>query len=448
VTAFGSALVLAAAALAVSRNRDISNPGVRFTPQPDRPPAPPPRPRGSSYPAFVWPAYGYTKQRTRVMPLADPASLHPPYRENWSVHGSTLLEFPPVLGAHSLFILKNNGAVYAVQRQTGHIEWKSKIGNLAAASPAYDNGTVYAVLLQRAPGVDAGRIVALDARNGRIRWSRDLPSRSESSPLVDSGRVFFGSENGTVYCLDAANGNVRWTHHAPGAVKAGIAMDEQRNLYYGTYGGTVQSLHARDGSLRWSASGGENFYATPAVAYGRVYLGNTDGNMYSFGAANGELAWRRSTGSYVYSSPAVGAVAGGAPTVYVGSYDGTLYALDARSGTPRWTHKAEGRISGGIVIIGDLVFYSTLERTTTALGARTGRFFWRTHRGAFNPVVSDGRQLFLVGYSSLFALSPRRAKPPAPAPPAAKPAAPAAGIPWADRGPALAPMPPGLTRGR
>lgn len=404
----GLALVVTAAALAITRDDNVTNPGVRFNPQPDTPPPtpPPPTTKKSSYPAFEWPVYGYTKTRVRELPLGDPAAMHPPYKTNWAVHGTTLLEFPPVMGAHSLFILKNNGALYAIQRKTGHVEWKDKIGNLAASSPAYDSGMVYAVLLQRGNGINAGRIVAVDATNGKIKWSRNLPSRSESSPLVDSGRVFFGTENGTVYSLDASNGNVKWTHKAPGAVKAGIAMDSARNLYYGTYGGAVQSLRARDGSERWSVNAGENFYSTPAVAYGRVYLGNTDGNVYSFGTDKGDLGWRHGTGNYVYSSPAVASPPGTGPTVYIGSYDGKLYALNAQTGNPRWVHNAEGRISGGIVVIGDLVFYSTLNRTSTAVGASTGRFVWRTHRGAFNPVVSDGRQLFLVGYSSLFALQP------------------------------------------
>ena len=47
-------------------------------------------------------------------------------------------------------------------------------------------------------------------------------------------------------------------------------------------------------------------------------------------------------------------------------------------------------------------------KTTTAVGARTGKFIWRTRQGAFNPVVSDGRGMFLVGSTDLFALTPKK----------------------------------------
>src|SRR3954454_6595115 len=316
----GSILLLAAAAWALTvRNANISNPGVEFRPQPDQPPVAE-RPRnGHLEPAFEWPVYGYTKQRTRAFALRDPSALHPPYHHMWSERGSVLIEFPPVLGRRALYMLKNNGALYALDRRKGHVLWKKKVGSLGAASPAYAHNSVYAVLLQRYKGSDGGRIIALDAKHGRVRWSREVPSRSESSPLVDHGRVFFGTEDGTVYSLSARNGAVRWRFHAGGAVKGALAMDHDRNLYFGSYGGSVYSLRARDGSMRWSAGAGGNIYSTAAVAYNRVYLGSTAGNVYSVGAHAGRLVCRHGTGGYVYGSPAVAHVPDGGPTVYIGS---------------------------------------------------------------------------------------------------------------------------------
>ena len=122
-------------------------------------------------------------------------------------------------------------------------------------------------------------------------------------------------------------------------------------------------------------------------------------------SANGKLAWRKRTGNYVYASPAVGKVGSGPPTVYVGSYDGRFYALDARSGRPRWVRTLGKKISGAATIVGDLVFVSDLDmHTTWALGAQTGTTVWKTRRGGFNPVISDGRRIYFAGFTSLFAL--------------------------------------------
>jgi outer membrane protein assembly factor BamB len=413
------ALLLAAGAVKVLTGGpgDVSNPDVAFDTAPQSvPTTPTPKTTNSTSSAkdpfddgFEWPVYGYTKNRARYLPLER--NLRPPFNVRWKVTGSILLEFPPVLCGKSLFLLKNNGALYSISRRTGAVRWKAKLGYLAAASPACSHGTVYSVLLQRGKGVRAGRVVAVSAGTGRTRWSRKLPSRAESSPLIDQGRMYFGSEDGTVYALDTANGDIAWTYKAGGAVKGALALDDGR-LFFGDYGGQVTAIRRADGKQLWKTgtSGGAfglksgNFYATASVAYGRVYIGNTDGFVYSFGADSGKLAWRHKTGGYVYSSPAVSPVNGG--TVYAGSYDGKLYAFDARTGSVRWTHKSGGKISGGPVVIGDLVFYSNLSKHSTgAVGAANGKLVWSIGRGAFNPVISDGQRIYLVGYATLYALA-------------------------------------------
>ena len=221
-------------------------------------------------------------------------------------------------------------------------------------------------------------------------------------------------ENGTVYAMNASSGDVRWRFQADGAVKGGLALADGR-LYFGDYGGRAYAIRASDGGLVWKTgtSGGRlglsggNFYSTPAVAYGRVYMGNTDGRMYSFSASGGQIAWSRSTGGYVYASPAVAAVPGYPPTVYFGSYSGRFYALDARNGNERWSRGGYGRISGGATVIGDIVFFSDLgNRRSYGLGARTGRQVFEHERGSYNPAVSDGQTIFLVGYHAMYALQP------------------------------------------
>src|SRR3712207_8730693 len=53
---------------------------------------------------------------------------------------STLFPYTTLFRS-SLYLLKNNGALYAVHRKTGRVQWKRKLGSLAAASPAYAHNT-------------------------------------------------------------------------------------------------------------------------------------------------------------------------------------------------------------------------------------------------------------------------------------------------------------------
>jgi outer membrane protein assembly factor BamB len=360
---------------------------------------------------FSWPIYGYTKEHTRFFPA--PERVHPPFRKLWERNDHSLLEFPPVIYAGRIYQLADNAELIATNKHTGHVIWKRSLGKLSASTPAVTTNTVYATVLNSGHPHSPGRIVALNSHNGQIRWFRSLPSPSESSPLLDRGRIFFGSQNGTVYALDDSNGRLLWDYHAGGAVKASPTLSAG-NLYFGDYSGHLQAISERSGHLIWrSGSGGTllgsgTFYSTCAVYYGRVFLGNTDGRIYAYDAGSGKLDWAVQTGSYVYSSPAVTNAPGLGPTVYLGSYNGRFYALNARSGHVSWSFDAHGRISGSATIVGKVVYFADLgEHRTYGLGISTGRKLFEMHTGAFDPVISDGRNIYLTGFTGLFGLAPR-----------------------------------------
>ena len=418
LAAAAGVLLLAGAAAAayftvLRQPGDISNPDVPFL---GAEPTPEPRPDGGrrADPAsFRWPRYGYTKDHRREFEPGQ--ALRGPWRAKWKHKASALTEFPPAIAQGRILQLSDDARLVSRELETGRRRWQRKLGSLSASTPALEDGRVYVTLLETSGGSGSGRVVCLRFGDGKILWSKTLPSRSESSPLVHGGRVLFGSEDGTLYALDARSGRQEWTYRAAGAVKGSPTLSDGV-LFFGDYGGVVQAVRARDGARIWSSSAAKglvrsgNFYATAAVAFGRVYIGATDGRAYSLSARDGRVAWAVQTGRYVYSSAAVKDVAGLGPTVYFGSYDGVFYAVDARSGERRWTHRSGGKISGSPTIVGDTVYYADLGRATTiGLNTRTGDIAFRYPIGAYDPIVSDGRNLYLTGNRSLTALEPRRA---------------------------------------
>ncbi|MGA9875176.1 MAG: PQQ-binding-like beta-propeller repeat protein [Solirubrobacteraceae bacterium] len=402
-------LVIAGVALAgylYERHRtgNIYHPHALFVPQPvPKLPA-----KGPS--RFAWPLYGYTPNHTRFFPASP--QLRPPFRTVWTRGGSALLEFPPVMYDNRIFQIADDATIQAIDKYTGLVLWSRRLGALSASTPAVSSNTVYATVLSRSSGSQAGRVVAMNSTNGHIRWSRDLPSRCESSPLLADGRLFFGSENGTVYALNARTGAVVWTYHAAGAVKASPSLSKGV-LYFGDYSGELQAVRESNGHRLWvSGSGGAllgsgTFYSTPAVMYGRVFLGNTDGRIYAYDAASGKLDWAVQTGDYVYASPAVTNAPRLGPTIYLGSYDGTFYALNARTGGIDWEYHAGGRISGSATILGRIVYFADLgTHSTMGLGISTGKVVFKMDAGSFDPVITDDHYLYLTGSTGLYALAP------------------------------------------
>jgi outer membrane protein assembly factor BamB len=390
------------------RPRPVTHVAVTPQPAPTPAPAPKPRPAPTDDP---WPFYGYDLARTRFFP--NGGRLDPPLQVGWTFHDGALLEFPPVIDDNALYFEDANGWASGLSSTNGRLIWHRRIGTVAAASPALDirHQLAFFTLLSRAPGARSpgnGAVVAVSMKTGQVVWSHALPAGSESSPVVHGLSVFLGDQGGTVYSFRTYDGHLNWTFHASGSVKGGVAF-AHNTIYFGDYGGHVYAVNAANGGEVWSAGAGGTIYSTPAVAFGRVYLGSTGGAVYAFWASSGATAWSASTGAYVYASPAVADVPGLGPTVYIGSYDGHLYAYNADDGSVRWSHAAGGRIDGSATVLGNVVYYSDLGlNRTTGLDRRTGRPVFSFPDGEFTPVITDGKVVFLIGYSTIYQMVPHR----------------------------------------
>jgi outer membrane protein assembly factor BamB len=392
-----AAVGVIAAYRALRRPPDVHNESAIFKPKETKPRV--------KVKKVNWPLYGYDWRRTRYLPARG---IKPPFKTLWKYGGGPLLEFAPIYAEGKIFGLDNSGNAFAIDADTGRVVWKRRVAQLNASAPSYSHHRLFLVNLV------PGQILDLNPKNGKTEWRKALPGRSESSPLVIGNRVFFGDESGTMYAVDRRNGHTIWTAQLCGAVKAAPAY-QHGILFAGDYGGCMSAVNSHTGKIKWQTSSlglslgrTGQFYSTPAVAFGRVYSGNLDGRVYSFEAKDGVLAWSHSTGGYVYSGPTVADTPRTGPTVYIGSGDGNVYALDAKTGDTRWTRSMGGRVLGSPSAVGNIVYAATYVGTTTyGFSMKDGHTVFRFGTGGANsPVISDGRRLYITGYSSITALQP------------------------------------------
>ncbi len=364
--------------------------------------------------------------RGLVSPMfgGEPEHLHvgvgrvrPPFHLDWVSGGTSLIEFPPAVAYGYLYYATFSGNFIAVSTRNGQHLWRLRIGRCEAASPGVSglhHGTAFETFLNRHPcGRGSGTkgdgelVAAAAGRPHTIRWLKHLAA-TETSPTIVGDRIYVGDVQGDVYCLRMADGKTLWRYRAGGAVKGAIAYDHGE-VFFGAYDGDLYALRADTGKLVWRSSsardligGHGTFYSTPAVAYSRIYLGSTDGRVYSFGERTGKVRWAHDTGAYVYGSPAVWR-----GRVFVGSYSHVFYAFDAATGDVLWTFRANGQVSGSATVVDGIVYFATLEHRTYGLDAKTGKPVWTWPDGGFTPVVTDGSKLYVVGWTKLYAFSPR-----------------------------------------
>jgi outer membrane protein assembly factor BamB len=395
----GAAVLVAGAALAgylaLKRPGDVSNEDATFVSGAQQQPV---------LGVADWPVYGLNPERRRYLA----AAIKPPYKVAWTINGRKLLEYSPVLAGGSIYTINNNGEALSAKTRNGNIRWRRQVASRNASSPAYDEGMLYL------SNLEPGQVLALNAKNGVQRWKRRLPGRTESSPVVVKNLVIAGCECGTLYAFNKKTGKTVWRADLPGEIKAAPAVSEGV-AYVGDYSGTMSAVRINDGSVKWQSGsqGGSfgragDFYSTAAVAFGRVYVASKDGRVYSYEKDSGDLAWSQTAGGELYAGIVAADTPGTPPSIYVGSYAGErFYSFDARSGDVRWSVDAGGPVIGAASLIGEVVYFANLKTThTKAVNAGNGETLWTFRDGAYNPVISDGKRLYLTGYKRIYALQP------------------------------------------
>ena len=362
-----------------------------------------------------WPFFGRVSQRTHYLPVPV-RDLDPPLNQAWSINTHALIEFPPAISGGVAYLVNKFGNTQAVRLRDHKVLWqriirKRQHGNpLNVTGPAFHSGRIYLAAL-------GGGLVALDAKDGSEIWKRNLKAHLESSPMVIGKTLYIGTDSRQLLALNTDNGKERWHFDAPAAIKASPSYENGR-IYVADYQSAMFALDAKTGKLIWRNNtskqppfGRGGFYSSPAIAFGHVYAARDDGTVFAFDKRTGKVAWSFETGGQVYGSPAVAKVPGTPPTVYIGSENGRFFALHARSGKERWSHDVGGPVPGTATVIDNTVFTASFKpKRAIGIDVHSHKRTFTFKTAGYNPVVSNGRHLFLVGYYKLVGLAPKKAK--------------------------------------
>ena len=390
-------------------------PGRRVPRRADRDPRPRARARRARD-DFTWPIYGYTPTRRHYLPASK--SLRPPFKRRWSWDANSLLEFTPVIAEGKLF-------VHQEQRRRLRAQQAHRQGPLAARPrPAR---RLRARLRGRPHLRDDPRARRLEERAGRraagqgrrARCGRKpLPSRTESSPLFADGRIYFGSEDGTVYALRAARRRRRLAlqgdRGGQGRPRAGRRASSSSATTAGACTRSARATASGSGRVD-DARRALRHQLGPVLRHPRrsPTAASTSATPTPTSTRSrrprGKLAWRTGTGGYVYASAAVAQVAGR-------QADGLRRLLRRallrarRARAARCAGRTRRRAASPAPRRSSATSSTSAtckSRTTTGLGARTGRKVFRSAAAASTRSSADGRNLYVVGYASLSQLRPK-----------------------------------------
>ncbi len=144
------------------------------------------------------------------------------------------LDKTPVLAADSIFAASSLGMLYALERESGNLQWKTAVGeNRPLGQPVIHDGRLY---VGHHDGLDA-----LDTRNGRTLWTFSTPRPVSAAPLVIHDTIYVTDENHFLHALDLETGAVRWQYELERRIETPPLLTELA-LLIADHGGHIAAL--------------------------------------------------------------------------------------------------------------------------------------------------------------------------------------------------------------
>ncbi len=228
--------------------------------------------------------------------------------------------------------------------------WSARAGRRLTGQLTLDGGRLYGA------GVDR-KVYAVDLESGQIEWSHRLSGIVAGGVLVSGDTVYAASSRpqGRVYALDRATGRRLWRQKT-GPVGAPLAL-AGGTIVVATQRGEVFGLAQATGEERWRQRLGTSRVAPMDVGDGALVIATVD-SIFRLTASTGEVTHRiRSPGTVV--SPGISFDR----ALVAGTTDSQVVALDPTDLTVRWSLRVDAPVLGSPAAAGDTLFVATRRGT-------------------------------------------------------------------------------------
>jgi len=272
------------------------------------------------------------------------------------------------------FFSQRKSIVLALDRETGQELWRFE----GASGNYVEGGALGSGLFVIGNG--DGNVYALDAESGSLQWTFETGHRVWATPLIVSDTVYVGAMDRRLYALSLQTGEPKWEFEREGAF-ASTPVLRDGTIFIGAFDDTIYAIDAETGSEQWHFQGEDWFWGSPALHEDTVFAVDVMGRVYAFDAATGDERWHKFLVTDqdqpvpVRAGPALGEDGG---QLFVSAENGTLYALDTSDGFVEWSQIAEGQGLSEPVVSESLVYQSLILGGTRlrALQLEDGREAW------------------------------------------------------------------------
>jgi outer membrane protein assembly factor BamB len=319
----------------------------------------------------------------RLTGVAD-ASVSADLKLAWTYEAGEPIESSAAIAGGVAYVGSESGELHAVELATGKPRWKYKAGHaFGESSPAVSGGIVYI-------GDLAGTLHAVNAADGKAAWTFKSESEIRASPVVADGKVLFGSYDENFYALNARTGALLWKVQTNGPVHSTAAISEGL-AYISGCDENFRAIRITDGKEMYVIASGAYTGASPAIEGKWAFYGTFNNDVLGVDLTARRVAWRYEHPDRQFPFYASAAVADG--RVVVGGRDKTIHALDARTGKALWTFATRARVDSSAAIAGGRVYVGSNDGRFYVLDLAKGTKLWEFTAGAplsASPAIAEG----------------------------------------------------------
>ena len=211
------------------------------------------------------------------------------------------------------------------------------------------------------------------------------------------------SELGTEVWRYPSKGNIQVVFYAPPEVDGDA-------LYVGDLANKFHKLNSATGAEVWTFDQAKGWFIGKAKAAGDIILApSSDRSLYALDDS-GSLMWKFSKDFALWGQPVVVG-----DSVYFGSLDHKVYALNLQTGEPLWEVQLSGAINASPLFDPEtgLLYVGSLGKEMVAINAESGKISWSyPEDGTISsvwatPILQEGQLIFADETGKIISLDPK-----------------------------------------
>lgn len=331
-------------------------------------------------------------------------------RRRWSVsvgngQGDNYTMITPVIDGDVIYSASENGNVYAINKDSGDVIWRSEIEGSIAGGVGAANGVVML-------GTNEAEVVVLNQADGSEKWRTSVSSEVLSAPQTNGDVVVAQTVDGKLIALSFDDAELRWTYETtlPALTLRGTGQPIITNgglVIAGFSNGTVVAVDAENGVFNW-----EQRVAIPEGRYdiervidvdGRFKLDGTtlfassyQGNLMAFDINSSRIVWGMEASSYHGIDIGFG-------NVYFSNDKSHVIAVRSNSDNVVWENEELSyRQLSAPTAIDNYIAIADFEGYVHLISQVDGRIVGRSqldNDGIRAPMIAENNSLYVYGNS-------------------------------------------------